>query len=290
MEEKIRWIRKEEEDYPERMRQLDHMPEQIYVRGRLPENKRPCAAIVGARLCSPYGAAQARRFARELCAVGVQIISGMARGIDGWAHRGALESGGDSWAVLGCGADICYPRENRDLYRKMGMGRGGLISEYPPGQPPLGRQFPARNRIISALSDVVLVVEAKEQSGSLITADFALEQGRTVYAVPGRLGEPLSEGCNRLIAQGAGLALTPESLLLEWKIAWKGENSQEEKRNLGLARTKDMVYSCLSLVPKHLSEISKEAKMTAAEAGTELLALRLEGLAEEPARNYYVRK
>ena len=123
----------------------------------------------------PYGAAQARRFARELCAAGVQIISGMARGIDGWAHRGALESGGDSWAVLGCGADICYPRENRDLYRKMGMGRGGLISEYPPGQPPLGRQFPARNRIISALSDVVLVVEAKEQSGSLITADFALE-------------------------------------------------------------------------------------------------------------------
>ena len=117
MEEKIRCIRKEEEDYPERMRQLDHMPEQIYVRGRLPENKRPCAAIVGARLCSPYGAAQARRFARELCAAGVQIISGMARGIDGWAHRGALESGGDSWAVLGCGADICYPRENRDLYR-----------------------------------------------------------------------------------------------------------------------------------------------------------------------------
>ena len=102
--------------------------------------------------------------------------------------------------------------------------------------------------------------------------------------------EPLSEGCNRLIAQGAGLALTPESLLLEWKIAWKRENSQEEKRNLGLQEHKDMVYSCLSLVPKHLSEIAKEAKMTAAEAGTELLALRLEGLAEEPARNYYVRK
>ena len=128
MEEKIRCIRKEEEDYPERMRQLDHMPEQIYVRGRLPENKRPCAAIVGARLCSPYGAAQARRFARELCAAGVQIISGMARGIDGWAHRGALESGGDSWAVLGCGQTSLSPgkpgsvQEDGDGERRTDLG------------------------------------------------------------------------------------------------------------------------------------------------------------------------
>lgn len=285
----IRRVERSSGEYPDRLRDLNRMPKELYVIGSLPRDDRPSAAIVGARLCSPYGRAQAYRYARELAAAGVQIISGMARGVDGCAHRGALEGGGDTWAVLGCGVDICYPRENRDLYQDIPR-RGGLISEYPPGRPPLGSQFPARNRIISALADLVLVVEARERSGSLITVDFALEQGKTVYAVPGRAGDPLSAGCNRLIAQGAGIALSPRELLEEWGITPDKNTLGEEKNNFGLARTGDMVYSCLSLVPKHLSCIAREAGVAPAEAGTRLLELVLQGLAQETARNYFVRK
>lgn len=287
--QQIRCIKRESQVYPDRLKNLKNMPGQLYVRGRIPEDHRPSAAIVGARLCSPYGQAQAYRFARELARAGVQIISGMARGVDSCAHRGALEGGGSTWAVLGCGVDICYPRENRDLYEEI-PHLGGLISEYSAGSPPLGCHFPARNRIISALADLVLVVEARERSGSLITVDFALEQGKTVYAVPGRVGDPLSAGCNRLIAQGAGIALNPQELLEEWGSAGFLEYKEEEKNNFGLARTGDMVYSCLSLVPKHLSCIAREAGITPAEAGTRLLELRLQGRAQETARNYYVKK
>lgn len=289
MKKQMRYVKRAQEEYPSRLRELEGMPEGLYTEGLLPEEGRPAAAIVGARLCSPYGRAQAYRFARALAEAGVQIISGLARGVDGWAHQGALEGGGDTWAVLGCGLDVCYPRENRKLYEAIRQ-RGGLISEYPPGTPPLGRQFPARNRIISGLADLVLVVEAREKSGSLITADFALEQGKTVYAVPGRLGDALSGGCNRLIAQGAGLAESPGVLLEELGLASAASKGEDEKINFGLARRKDMVYSCLSLVPKHVSCIAREAGVSAAQAGTELLELKLMGLVRETARNYFVRK
>ena len=207
--ESIVYYDKGTKEYPERMMPFSDMPEGIYVKGRLPRDDRPSAAIVGGRVCSAYGREQARRFAREMAASGVQIISGLASGIDAAAHEGALEGGGTTFAVLGCGVNICYPRENYPLMRKILGQKGGVLSEFPPGERPLAWHFPQRNRLISALADLVLVVEARKKSGSLITADFALEQGKSVYALPGRVNDSLSEGSNRLIAQGAGIAVEP---------------------------------------------------------------------------------
>lgn len=172
------------------------------------------AAIVGARACSSYGKEMAEYFARGLAKEEVGIVSGMARGADGIAQRAALSAGGYSVAVLGCGVDICYPEENRPLYEKL-KESGCILSEYPPGTLPHSRLFPPRNRIISALSNLVLVIEAREKSGTLITVDMALEQGKDVFAVPGRITDTCSRGCNRLIGNGAGIAVSVAQLLQE---------------------------------------------------------------------------
>lgn len=213
-----------EEDFPEHLRTIPDPPFGLYFMGKKPlfgeksaERKEQCrtepsAAIIGARLASGYGREQARRFSRRLASRGITIISGMARGIDGIAQKAALDVGGKSYAVLGCGVDICYPEENRELYDRL-LQEGGIFSEYPPGTYPEARLFPQRNRIISGLSDVVLVIEARRRSGTLITVDMALEQGREVYALPGRVSDSLSDGCNRLIRQGAGAATCPEDIL-----------------------------------------------------------------------------
>ena len=211
--EEIRCVRKEDPDYPGRLKELPDMPGCLYVLGDLP-GEEPSAAIVGARMCSPYGEEQAFRFGKALAANGVQVISGMALGIDGYAQEGALAGGGRTFAVLGCGADVCYPRAHAELYRQI-RRTGGILSEALPGEDPKPWYFPRRNRIISGLSDLVLVIEARQKSGSLITVSLGLEQGRSVYAVPGRIGDALSDGCNALIAQGAGIAVSPEAVLSE---------------------------------------------------------------------------
>lgn len=163
-------------------------------------------------MCSDYGRYMARQFGRGLAMSGVQVISGMARGVDGIAQHAAITAGGKSFAVLGCGPDICYPEENKDVYDFL-PNSGGIISEYPPGMEPISSFFPKRNRIISGLSDVLLVVEARQKSGTSITVDTALEQGREVLAVPGRVTDRLSDGCNNLISQGAGVAINVEDVL-----------------------------------------------------------------------------
>lgn len=213
----MKTITREDPSYPSRMKELSSMPETLYYLGELPDPDKPTAAIVGARLCSHYGRVTAYEFGRILASKGVQIISGMAAGIDSSAQEGALDAGGTSFAVLGSGADVCYPKENTTLYNRL-KKQGGILSELPPGTKPLPRHFPSRNRIISALADVVVVVEARSRSGSLITVDFALSQGKTVFAVPGRVGDSLSDGCNALIYQGAGIAFSPEAILFELKL------------------------------------------------------------------------
>ena len=175
----IRCIEKSDPEYPQIMKQYSSMPAKLYVKGRLPDPKRRTVAVIGARMCSPYGRMQAFRYAKALSVAGVQIISGMALGIDSEGHKGALEGKMPTFAVLGSGVDVCYPKSNRKLYERILWENGGIISECPLGSGPVSWHFPARNRIISALSDAVLVVEAKENSGSLITAGFALEQART---------------------------------------------------------------------------------------------------------------
>lgn len=200
--------------YPGRLFTIPDRPFGIYVKGRLPEENRHSVAIVGARNCSEYGRFVAETFAKALAKEGIQVISGMAKGIDGIAQQAAIEAGGDTYGVLGCGADICYPTAHRLLYNDI-CANGGILSTYPPKTPPLASYFPPRNRIISGLSDVVLVVEARNKSGTLITVDMALEQGREVYVVPGRITDRLSDGCNRLLVQGAGVALSPAQMIEE---------------------------------------------------------------------------
>ena len=218
---RIRCARKDSSVYPARLKELPGMPKQLYYIGRFPDDDKPTAAIVGARLCSPYGRIQAFNYGKFLSEHGVQVISGMAAGIDAEGHKGALEGGTPTFAVLGNGVDICYPSSSRGIYRRIPEKNGGIISEYEPGTKGRAYYFPARNRIISGLADLVLVVEAKEKSGSLITAACALEQGKMVYAIPGAVNDALSRGCHKLIYDGAGIAYSPEILLDEWGLSVK---------------------------------------------------------------------
>lgn len=287
--EGIRYISRTDREFPEKLRELSDCPEGIYVRGELPDPEKKTVAIVGARMCTPAGRAEAAYFSQVLAANDVQIISGLALGIDGAAHEGALHAGGKTFAVLAGGVDICYPRANIGLYEQMKMN-GGLISEEPPGFPSLSKMFPKRNRIISGLSDLVLIVEARKRSGSLITADYACEQGRELFAVPGRLGDDLSRGCNELIAQGAGLALSPESLLeIIGQKKEKSDNSKIFMQNV-LAREEDMVYSCLSLQPKGLETLCRDTGLSPACAAEALMKLQLRGLIKEIGRNRYIKQ
>ncbi|MCR5322932.1 MAG: DNA-processing protein DprA [Lachnospiraceae bacterium] len=210
VEEEWEWVRERgigfvsfiDADYPERLEQIAEPPVGLFVMGKLPLGITPSIAIVGSRECSNYGKEVAIDVAKKLARAGIDVISGMASGIDGYAHRGALNGGGETFAILGCGVDICYPRENIDIYARI-QKKGGIISEYYPGTQPVSYNFPRRNRLISALSDGILVVEARQRSGSWITVDYGLEQGKDIYAVPGRVGDLLSIGCNNLIRNGA---------------------------------------------------------------------------------------
>lgn len=210
----IKQYKKGEPEYPERLKNIPGAPEELYVLGKLPEEDRLSVAVIGARDCSEYGKYVAREIGAVLGRNKISVVSGMARGIDGISQEAALNAGGSSFAVLGCGVDVCYPEANRQLYERLKVS-GGILSEYPPGSPALAWHFPPRNRIVSGLADVVAVIEARVKSGTLITVDMALEQGREVYAAPGRVTDRLSDGCNRLIRQGAGILLSPEEFLRE---------------------------------------------------------------------------
>ena len=211
---KIRIIPMLHPDFPEKLKVIPDPPQIIYVAGELPREDKICVAVIGARMCSPYGRRMAHEFALALAGAEIQIVSGMALGVDGIGQRAALQAGAKSFAVLGSGVDVCYPRENEDIFRLM-KTQGGIISEYPPGTLPSSGNFPPRNRIISGFADVVLVIEAREKSGTGITVDMALEQGKEVYALPGRVNDSLSRGCNHLIRQGAGMAASPEEFIEE---------------------------------------------------------------------------
>lgn len=201
-------------DYPDKLRNISDPPLALFVKGKLPDPECPSVAIVGARACSEYGKLVARQFGKQLGAMGIQIVSGMAKGIDGIAQQGALDGGGETYAVLGSGIDIVYPPENESIYYRA-MNNGGVISEYPPGTEAYSKLFPQRNRIISGLADLLLVVEARKRSGTYITVSRALEQGKDVFVVPGRITDNLSEGCNYLLTQGAGIAISPQIIANE---------------------------------------------------------------------------
>ena len=290
-EKNIRFVPYHNEEYPKRLKETADYPYALYVKGNLPGKETRKAAVIGARRCTPYGEKYAVDFARALAECGVEIISGMARGIDGMGHRGALMAGGRTYAVLGCGADVCYPREHIGLYVDILEQGGGILTEQPPGTAPLAKNFPARNRIISGLSDVILVMEAGQKSGSLITVDLALEQGRDVYALPGPVNSTLSDGCNRLIRQGAGVLLSPEAFLEEWEIERKTENGECKKKvknEKKLESAEKLVYSCLGLYPKNPGQLVSETKLGIKEVLAMLVSLELKGYVREISKNYYV--
>ena len=276
-------------EYPEKLRYIAAPPYALYVKGQMPDVKKLSVAIVGARRCTPYGEHWAKEYGKELAKYDVEIISGMASGVDGCGHRGALQAGGRTYAVLGCGPDVCYPKEHQGLYEDILRKQGGILSEYPPGMQPLARNFPARNRIISGISDVVLVIEAKEKSGSLITADMALEQGKDVYALPGPVTSALSQGCHFLISQGAGILISPSELRKELKIRGEKQERNSDKNEKELETPENIVYSCLDLYPKEIQRIIEETGMSSREVMNELVGLELEGKVKEISKNYYVK-
>ena len=200
---KIKTITVGDEAYPENLMHIYGKPQTLYVLGNEKLLDAQSIAIIGCRKASSYGLKSAYKFGYELAKKGICVVSGFARGIDSYAHKGALAAKGATIAVLGCGLDVVYPPENVDLYKQIVMNNGAIITEYPLGSRPEKHHFPARNRIISGLSDGVLVVEAKERSGTLITVEYALEQGKNVYAIPGNITSENSYGTNELIKEGA---------------------------------------------------------------------------------------
>lgn len=239
----------------------------------------------------------AKEFGTVLARAGVQVISGMARGIDGIGQRSALCAGGYSLGVLGCGVDICYPQENRELYEQL-LVKGGLCSEYPPGIEPRAALFPPRNRIISGLCDGVLVIEAKERSGTLITVDMALEQGREVYAVPGRATDALSAGCNRLIRQGAQLVMNPEELLEElWAgfIGIRDQNAAGRLTRIYPAGLQGEILKLLDYQPQSIEKLQEAYRKAYGNSVAvpklcyELLQLCAEGYVGQGAGKYYLK-
>ena len=283
----VRLLTYEQEDYPERLRQIALPPYAVYVMGKLPQQGKKTAAVVGARNCSYYGETYAARIGSILSEAGISVISGMARGVDAAAQRGALHGRGGTFGVLGSGVDVCYPRENKGLYEDL-KKYGGILSEQLPGSPPLAQYFPARNRLISGLADVVIVIEARERSGSLITADMALEQGKDVYALPGSVDSQLSRGCNRLIRQGAGIILSREELLEDLNICGNFVKNMTENK-ITLETEQNIVYSCLDLNPKSIGQILAETKLPIPELMRQLVSLEMSGTIMQISKGYYVR-
>ena len=269
----VHWCWYQETAYPRRLKDLADSPLGLFWKGRLPPDTVPSVGIVGARNCSVYGRSMAERFGGELGGQGIAVVSGMARGIDGYAQAAAIRRGGRSYAVLGCGADICYPSSNRALYEAL-EADGGIISEYKPGTEPLAYHFPMRNRLIAALSDVLLVLEARDKSGTFITVDQALEQGKEVLALPGRVDDMLSAGCLKLIRQGAGLLTSCGDVL---ELLGVKEKTAPHAAREALSPELMQLWQSLSGEPKHLEVLMAEREISLGVLSLQLLELENKG-------------
>ena len=292
--------------YPTRLRDIPDPPFALYCIGKLPDENRPSVSIIGARNSSEYGKFAAKLFGEKLASMGVQIISGMARGIDGISQQAAIFADGRSYAILGSGVDVCYPEENRPLYDQL-ISSGGIISEYLPGTEPKPQFFPPRNRIISGLSDAVLVIEAREKSGTLITVDMALEQGREVFAIPGRICDSLSYGCNSLIRQGANIASCPEDIVdylrrnLEKKVAqtlrgcpFSNNEDAGDPAAFGMNKPQQCVFEMLDFYPQTTSVIFEKLiaigiEMNVSEVMNILVELCIKGIVTQNGTGFYKR-
>ncbi len=276
----------EDPAYPERLQSISQPPPVLYVRGTLLSDDAWAVAVVGTRRVTRYGRQVAEEIATGLARHGVTVVSGLARGVDGVAHRAALQAGGRTLAVLGCGVDHIYPPEHRSLAEDI-LQAGALVSDYPPGTPPDAANFPARNRIISGLSLATVVVEAGETSGALITARFAVEQGRDVFAVPGGIYAPLSKGPNRLLKQGAHPLLSVEDVLEALNLS-----QVQQYRQARLALPDDPVERALLEhlcdEPLHVDELRALVNLPVAQVSAALTMMELKGLVRQVGAMHYV--
>jgi len=275
----ISWL---DPEYPERLREIPHFPPVLFIRGALTPADARALAIVGSRAATPYGRMMAERLARDLSAREITIVSGMARGIDSLAHRAALSGGGRTLAVLGCGVDVVYPPESVELQEAI-IRNGAVISEFPMGTRPEGPNFPRRNRIISGLSLGVIVVEAGESSGALLTAEYARDQNREVFAVPGNANVPKSRGPNELIKQGAKLVGGMEDVLEELTGVLGEQTGPRPSTPVpgDLPPDERSVLEVLSEVPKHIDTICTETGFPSGQALAALLSLELSGRVQQ---------
>jgi len=266
-------------NYPPLLKEIPDPPPFFYLKGTLPVAG-TTIAVVGSRLASDYGIAMTARFSRELAEQGVTIVSGLAQGVDAAAHRGALQVSGRTIGVLGCGIDQVYPPANRQLFRDMAE-HGAIISEFPVGTGPEAPNFPRRNRIISGLARGVLVVEAAERSGSLITASFALEQGREVFAVPGNITYRSSRGTNSLIKQGAKLVENVADILGELPPESVNLPQWAKKQGFNLSPDEDRLCGLLAEGPLHIDELIVRSELTVSVVSAMLLRLELQGAVQQ---------
>jgi DNA processing protein len=279
----FRWLGRRDQDFPSRLKAIHDPPPGLFLRGSSGVDLlgRPAVAIVGARACSDYGAHVARSLGRELAGAGVVVVSGLARGVDSWAHRGCLEAGGETVAVLGCGIDRDYPRAHASLAGEIAKG-GFVVSEYPPGVAPAPWRFPARNRIVAGLAVATIVVEARDRSGALITADLALEEGREVLAVPGEITSALSRGANALLRLGATPVTCADDVLEAIGIE-RPELTPEGPPPGGPAQA---ALAALDAGASTVDQVARLAGMDSGTAAAALVELELAGLAEVRAGIY----
>lgn len=270
--------------YPSELKNIYDPPPVLFVRGKLKPLDHK-VALVGARKATAYGSTAAERLSTELAQCGVAIVSGMARGIDTAAHRGALKANGDTVAVLGCGVDIVYPRENKRLMDEI-IDTGAVISEFPLGSPPIAWHFPSRNRIISGLSKVVVVVEAAEKSGALITVDMALDQGKEVMAVPGSIYSNMSKGCLKLLKQGAKMVTETVDILEELGLN-SLFSSNEHTGTIKLNDVERRICQLLKQDPLHLDHLIQVLKLPSQQVLVALMYLELKGIVKKmPGKMY----
>jgi len=286
LEQGIQVLSDQEEVYPKRLKEIELPPPLLYMRGELVPDDFWAVAIVGTRRVTAYGRQVTDEIAGFLASRGITIISGLARGVDAIAHQAALNAGGRTIAVLGSGVDVIYPPEHRGLADQI-MQQGAILSDFAPGTPPDGVNFPPRNRIISGLSMAVVVIEAGETSGALITANFAADQGREVFAVPGSIHAPQSKGTNRLIEQGAHPLLSVQDMLESLNLG-KVNEQREVRHSLPADETEARVLSLLGKEAMHVDEIRQRSGMAIEAVSAALVMMELKGLVQQVGGMNYV--
>jgi len=291
----VRIMTRDDADYPRNLKEIFDPPCVLYVKGAFDSDDTNAVAVVGSRGASYYGLSCARDFSAQFAAFGLTVVSGMARGIDTAAHRGALDASGRTLAVLGSGLDDVYPRENRGLCEQI-AGAGAVISEFPLDTAPLAQNFPVRNRIVSGLSKGVLVVEASLKSGALITARLAAEQGREVFAIPGKLSSATSDGAHDLIKHGAHMATSPEEVLWALRSVFsleRGKAARQSRKGTQVGAVRLLtdeerrIFGVLNDEPKHIDVICRETGTDAARVAAVLLQMELKSAVKQvPGRMF----